>query len=232
MSSINFVSLGNNCHPKMFLRRIKIPIEESLPFDFVITKMKNIIQCLTDLYINNKYNTEFTQIIKLLGNDKKEISVSEKTALHVHSFFEHDLVSIPDIFPAHVKHLTDESLKNVCSTFDKRCSRLLAYMNDPNSSMAFIRVEYESQRICMRDTLLELTCILNKFSCLRKYLIYINPYIDDTLCYIKTGTFNMDYHIPILFCKCKLEDNYFETNKNQLASILDDFKSLTNIEIQ
>ena len=118
MSTINFVSLGHNCHTKMFLRRMKIPIEESLPFDFVITGIKNIIQCLTDLYINKKYNTEFTQIIKLIGNDKKEILVSEKTTLHVHSFFEHDLVSMPDIFPAHVKYLTDESLKNVCRTFD------------------------------------------------------------------------------------------------------------------
>jgi hypothetical protein len=54
-------------------------------------------------------------------------------------------------------------------------------------------------------------------------LIYLNEDIKDIDCYNNSKKINTDYDIPCLLYNYELEDNYYSTQQNNFANMINDF---------
>ena len=58
-----FISLGFNCHPKMYLNTNNIGIYKLLPFDYNLTYQTKSISSILEKLQKEKIKTKFTEIL-------------------------------------------------------------------------------------------------------------------------------------------------------------------------
>ena len=221
-----FISLGFNCHIKMYLRNKKMMIEESLPFENHISHdINSIINTLDELYENKKYSTEFKRIA-FMNKDTFGLAVIEKNDINFcHYFKKNDVIENTElIFPMDTKYIKNEKIEEVTNMINRRYLRLLDYVNTTEPTLCLIRVDLPKKEFD-KNKLMRLTNILHKFDNKKMYLIYINKNIEDELCYNNCNKINTEYSIPIFFFNKTLDDKYFATLHNNFTDIINDFKN-------
>ncbi len=219
--SITFISLGFNCHPKMYLNTNNLSIDKSLPFDYNLTYKTQCISSILEKLQKEKIKTKFTKICYI--QEKIEVAVNDENDIHyVHFFHTSDLIKNINQFPSDINGIKSEKLLEVSEKFDRRFNRLYEYLNNFNGTLCLIRIVPKYIKEDYNEELKRLTSILKKFKT-KLYLIYLNEDIKDIDCYNNSKKINTDYDIPCLLYNYELEDNYYSTQQNNFANMINDF---------
>ena len=222
---VKFISLGNNCHIKMAIRKVGLNIAESLPYDFHATLHCNsIIESLNELYTNQKYETKFDSIYGILDD---KLLVKEKSGISfVHFFTTKDLVNIDKsnlTFPISMGHILPSKINEVTNISNSRFSRLLTYLNNSDSEpIVFIRYEQEHRAvICFEELAQTLANFNTKNNISLIYIMHKNVN-SQMLCFSETNKVITCYGIKVFLYNKTMDENFYEFENNNFIEILND----------
>jgi hypothetical protein len=227
--NIIYISLGSFCHPKILIRETNRELKESLPFDFHSSPhLDGITNILKDLYNNQTYELEMTEIIDKHNNN--ELTIKEKNLYVVHYFKDSDLIKPIKSFPVPISYINENKLLEVKNKFNKRFKRLYNLLNDSNNILCFLRIE-NYKNYGWKYELQELTKILSLYKNPNKYLIYSQELIDEELHFDKSRSLNYEYSIPVFFFKYYFYDVEMINNKNLFITLISTFEDIMHNNI-
>ena len=227
--NIIYISLGSFCHPKILIRETNRELKESLPFDFHSSPhLDGITNILKELYNNQTYELEMTEIIDKHNNN--ELTIKEKNLYIVHYFKDSDLIKPIISFPLPISYINENKINEVKNKFNKRFKRLYNLLNDSNNILCFLRIE-NYKNYGWKYELQELTKILSLYKNPNKYLIYSQELIDDHLHFDKSRSLNYEYSIPVFFFKYYFYDVEMINNKNLFITLISTFEDIMHNNI-
>jgi hypothetical protein len=149
---IKYISLGSFCHPKIYIRKTKRNISQSLPFDFHSTpNTYSIYSILNKLFNQKTFSHEFKEILfehEYNDYNKKELAVSDNEGIFFLHFFDLDDKLNNNIqYPINIQdNLNNDKIIEINNKFKKRYEKLYNIMNSKNDILVFLRIEnYENK---------------------------------------------------------------------------------------
>ena len=237
MSDLNetcFISLGFNCHPKVYIRNVNETTQESLPFDFNFSfSIDTIIYILKSLIEKKEYPMKFIEINEVIHNSE-DLRVIEESGTHIVHFFNlNDLKNNDNMtYPCDIENIKPDKIIEIKDLFDKRYNRFLDILQgEKYNNIVFIREEfYNSSKNDFDEAKFEeLTKLLFELCNINKklHLIYLNHTIPEELCYNINKNVTTINSINIF--KYNVNPNPYditiETNKVNYTSMLQDVKN-------
>ena len=204
--SINYISLGSFCHPKMFLRSTKRDISRSMPFDFHSSpNTYSIYNILNKLHENKTHVHKFNEILfehEHNDTNKKELAISDEDGMFFLHFFDtDDKTNDNSIYPMKVKdNINNDKIIKIQNKFKKRYEDLYKVLNSKDDILIFLRIENYENKVWDID-LPRLVDSIKQFDHPNKFLIYTQPAIDKNLDFNISKKINYDYGLPIIFHK-------------------------------
>jgi hypothetical protein len=231
--SINYISLGSFCHPKMFLRNTKREISRSLPFDFHSSpNTYSIYNILNKLYKNKSYIHEFNEILfehEHNGSNKKELAISDNEGVFFLHFFDtDDKINNNTTYPMKVKdNINNDKIIEIQNKFKKRYEDLYKVLNSKDDILIFLRIENYENKVWNID-LPALVNSIKQFNHPNKFLIYTQPAIDKKLDFNVSKKINYDYGFPIIFHKILFDEKISSDKiyKDKFTNCILNFESI------
>lgn len=208
---IKYISLGSFCHPKIYIRKTKRNISESLPFDFHSTpNTYSIYSILNKLFNQKTFSHEFKEILfehEYNDTKKKELAVSDNEGIFFLHFFDLDDKLSDNIeYPINIQdNLNNDKIIEVNNKFKKRYEKLYNILNNKNDILVFLRIE----NYINKSWEVELPSLINslkQYKNQNKFLIYTQIEISDHLDFNDHPEINYSYGFPILFYKFQFDE--------------------------
>ena len=225
---IKYISLGSFCHPKIYIRKTKRNISESLPFDFHSTpNTYSIYSILNKLFNQKTFSHEFKEILfehEYNDTKKKELAVSDNEGIFFLHFFDlNDKLNDNIEYPIKIEdNLSNDKIIEVNNKFKKRYEKLYNILNNKNDILVFLRIE----NYVNKSWEVELPSLINslkQYKNKNKFLIYTQIEISDHLDFNNHPEINYNYGFPILFYKFQFDekitsDKFYEEKFEQIFS--------------